>query len=308
MKMKNLFTTLLIVISLQSFGQGYHKLINDSLYWDVAYKDPSYICNDFSELGPWRYFFEGDTIINAMTYSKIRYFPFVNLNTPPAPNCPPFAVDTISYLWLSNFLREDTLLRKVFVYDSSCEEESVLFDFSLNQGDSVQCIDDFYAIVDTVYFVIMADGVSRKRIEFGGSFVDMCSGYMLEGIGGPGGPIYAPFYPYFGGPRFMCVESWNGPTIYEYPCYDFITGVESTEDFLPQLTISPNPSKDFVWIECTSGINEVWIFDIAGRQMDQQRLSGETYLLDVSKLAKGLYLLQIRDSENKMYQLKMFRE
>jgi len=46
MKAKNLLTTLLIVVSLQSIGQEYHKLINDSLYWDVAFKDPSYICNE----------------------------------------------------------------------------------------------------------------------------------------------------------------------------------------------------------------------------------------------------------------------
>ena len=217
-------------------------------------------------------------------------------------------MDTISYLLTSKFLREDTLLHKVFVYDASYEEESVLFDFSLNQGDSLHCIGNSYAVVDTVYFVTMSDGVLRKRIEFGGYFVDNCSGYMLEGIGGPGGPIDAPFYPYFGGPRFMCVESWNGTTIGQYPCNDFITAINASKDFKPQLSISPNPAKDFVWIECKAGIKEFRVFDVTGRQMDYQIMRSNTHLLDVSHLKEGLYLIRIRNFEGRIIQHKLLKE
>ena len=73
-------------------------MLNDSLYWDVAYYDMNVIiCTEFSNQGsgPYRYALDGDTTINGIDYKKFKSYSFFTLLPQPSPNCPPFAIDTL---------------------------------------------------------------------------------------------------------------------------------------------------------------------------------------------------------------------
>jgi hypothetical protein len=64
------------------------------------------------------------------------------------------------------------------------------------------------------------------------------------------------------------------------------------------ILIAPNPATDQLTISCSSSLNENYIlFDPQGRSVLSGKLSGTTTQLDLSKLARGNYLLQIGDKK-----------
>lgn len=291
--MKKIFLLSLLFCSIVTLGQTYHKLINESLYWDVPIAEPGYICTGYSEYGPYRYKFLGDTVINDKTYSKIYYSSFITLLEPPFPNCPPFVVDT-NFSLLSNwFLREDTIEKKVWRYLTiNTPEEILLYDFSAEKGDTIEYAGFPDAIIDTVYDIVTYDGVSRKRFEFGmqGSFP---GGFYIEGIGGAGGLLEIPYYAFEWGVWLQCVKDHDNNIIWDGSsnCFDFLTNV-SSHDINYSINIYPNPFATFIRIETTSGGRlQLKIYDHLGIELFTDEVF-ESKTIDLSFLYPGIYFLK----------------
>ncbi|MEN9999212.1 MAG: hypothetical protein RI922_2202 [Bacteroidota bacterium] len=81
------------------------------------------------------------------------------------------------------------------------------------------------------------------------------------------------------------------------------TGLNELEN---TISIAPNPATDQLTISSSSSINEKYIlFDPQGRAILSGKLSGTTTQLDLSKLARGNYLLQIGE---KLTPVKLVKE
>ncbi len=120
-------------------GQAYHPLIKSNKFWTLMDLDPTALC--YTTGGRQQYFF-GDTIIQNITYQKIASCGVISL-CQCGLFCQPFAVDTTGNcanggsISSSQFMREDTLIRKVYLLDLAIDTvEHLLFDFSLNVGDT----------------------------------------------------------------------------------------------------------------------------------------------------------------------------
>ena len=102
-----LFTICLCLHVLPGKAQGYHKFLNNSSWYESE--------NDgFGQPINYYYYNQStDTTINNMTYAKI----LVTSGTP-------------------FFAREDTLAKKVYVRDYNGVADALLYDFSLNVGDT----------------------------------------------------------------------------------------------------------------------------------------------------------------------------
>ena len=74
---------------------------------------------------------------------------------------------------------------------------------------------------------------------------------------------------------------------------DSSTGLE---DLVNQLTVMPNPAKEFIRIPVVSNQASYSIFDASGRMVSSGRPLNEG-VIDVKDLSSGLYLIQIVDSE-----------
>ena len=79
-----------------------------------------------------------------------------------------------------------------------------------------------------------------------------------------------------------------------------------------RIGISPNPTSDKVTIEWgKNGVSDseatLTLFDMTGRQVLFQKTSAETCQLDLSNLAKGIYMLTVQ-SNNAIYQEKIIRQ
>ena len=288
--------------SVRSNGQGYIPMLNDSLYWDVSYANMFAFCSAYGFVGPYRYAIDSDTIINGTTYKKFKSFTFINLNIQPAPNCPPFAVDTLVSPNINNayYLREDTIDKKVYLMDQTFSQEYLWYDFDAQVGDSIVYpgFGTFY--IDSIFNITTLDGVTRKYFDS----IDPLNpiyGYYIEGIGGTMGPFHPPWHVFEFGPWLMCVSDISENPIFtpispSGTCYNFITGIESIEQQLKLINVYPNPTQGVINVTGLKPSQELIIYDTTGRKLKQfAKIDSSQFL--ISELPSGVLLLFLRDNK-----------
>jgi hypothetical protein len=306
MKAKIILITIFLFTALhfQSHSQGYHRLINDSLYWDVAVAEMGYICTGYSDwTTPSRLYFNGDSsYINDKVYYHIYAYGFIDLDGE-LPHCPPFAVDTIPSPNPGDYIREDVLNQKVYKYEPWNGEERLIFDFSLNQGDTFHSPEIYGdVLIDTVYQFVTGDGISRKMIEFENDY-----GYMLEGIGGPAGPTLDPFYYFEQGQWLSCVESKNGINLIGWQCEDFLTGIDTPINAVNEIAVYPNPFNDYIRIEYNQGIHNIRLLSASGALLKTINLKEKTTSIDTKNLRSGMYFIEIITNSNQILKRKLLK-
>lgn len=275
-----------MLLSFTIQGQNYHRLLTESKYWDVSGAAMGYICSGFSDFPPKRQSFSGDTTFNGIVYAKGYYQIMYPEHFTPPPNCPPFKVDTTRNTMEWYFLREDTLSKKVWLYNSYDNIEELLYDFSLEQGDTLYYGIISSTVIDTVYEITTDDGITRKKFEI--SHGNM-TGYYIEGIGGVAGLYCQPFYYFESGSWLMCVKDTSNNVIFsEYGfCYDFLTSVNST-NYNEKIKIYPNPCKEIINIYGIDFKTELFLFNNLGQLIKSEELHSNKKI-DISNLNKGIY-------------------
>ena len=142
-------------------SQSYHRLIRTNTYWDEFHTDV--FCYSYIH----RIFFTGnDTIIDGISYSILRQFPFESVN--PSYLCPPFFIDNVSYPSFYS-IREDTIARKVYIYASGfTPHDQLLYDFSLHVGDTLHS--DYNGlntlVLASIDSIVLNNGEVRKKFTF----------------------------------------------------------------------------------------------------------------------------------------------
>lgn len=301
--MKYIITYILIIVSYSSsLSQDYHKLISIDKSWDQSYAEMGYICTGFSDSPPIRFMVSGDTSINGLNYTKFSY----QLMTPAwgssPPNCPPFVVDTIKQEYLGYFLREDTITQKVWRYDISNYIEELLYDFSLDKGDTLYHTLGSPTIIDTVYEIVTDDGKTRRKLELEGFY----GGYYIEGIGGTAGLFEQPYEIFEEGTWMMCVKQ-NSSIIWQVSndCYDLITSI-GYEESTAQINVFPNPAKDLINIEGVGVTSKVRIYNSIGECCIVCDLEDHK-IIYLDCLRNGVYFLQI-EQKDKIYREIIIKE
>ena len=297
----NLLASIFVLASVNfSFAQNYIPMLTDSLYWDIAYRvnDPN-PCAMYGYPKPFRYKTDLDTTINNVVYQtviKYELFPAT-----PAP-CPPFYIDTV----LQNtiiYLREDTAGQKVYYYNTFSQTDVLLFDFSLQQGDSIfvpSITPNTYFYVDTLYNIVTADGITRKYFQCDEKpWLGTTGGFYIEGLGGAMG-IFGPFNTFEEGYWLMCISDLNqspivgsfGDLTHFYDCYNFTTGFPENNDPGNGITLSPNPATDFINISNLPFNTAITIRNALGEIIAEHTFSSDTRL-DISNYEPGLYFLTV---------------
>ena len=159
--------TVLLLLATIAGAKSYFSFPESGAHWNVINfyqgqcEPPSY-CK-------YTYFMQGDTILEGVPYHKL----FANNE------------GTVNYY---GALRVDG--QQVYYYDHYCDHEIMLYDFSLEEGDSVLIPCEFcdlnselYMHVISVDSILLTDGFYHKRINF-----DYGSGHSwIEGIGSEDG-------------------------------------------------------------------------------------------------------------------------
>lgn len=221
---------------------------------------------------------EKDTLINGISYKKATACTF-------SPYC------------VIGYLREDTVVGKVWFLDRNLTTETVVLDFSKNIGDTLQAENvGFTLTVTNVYY-----DNGRKHIVYDGDGQTTCSdlGFftVIEGIGSNAGLFpqgsYVPRGFLFGVIKDTVVEYVN-PEGYDL---DLCLMDVNEEHALNKLfTIYPNPASNEVSINIKNNYSKplVRIYNAMGILVGQEVLPGAgVHTIATNNLPNGLYFISL---------------
>ena len=231
---------------------------------------------------------ESDTTIGAFSYSKL----FQNEN-----------------LFL---VREDTILRKVWVILPDSSNETLLYDFSISIGSQIDL--SYVGAASVTYNVESFDSIDtplglRKRITL--STNDTIYSpylYWIEGVGSTNSPIYLydPTYSWYEGHCLLCsykdigLQSFLGSCgLYCMaqpgdPCYSFIVGLDEINNEISNIIIIETwPNKILVKSSTSDKIQSVRMIAIDGKILKEiHGLSNRTVEIGIDSYPMGFYLLE----------------
>ncbi len=232
--MKNIFTILVFFYSFTSFGQSYYPLIRPNLVWQTLHGDNSQICSFY---GGDSYFFQGDTTILGLTYNTISYNPIIQIN--PGPFCPPYAVDGNTTNLDVYFIREDTIAKKVFIYDFATNNDDLFYDFNLVAGDTLKSTfagQGAVLVIDSVGTIALLNGDIRK-IFYLNNYE-----FYIESIGGSQG-LHNPLVVGISNWETVVCVNENSIPLWGGQCYGTV-GI--TENHLNSKVVFPNPFENIL--------------------------------------------------------------
>lgn len=232
------------------------------------------------------YSFRKDTIINSVNYWQL----FRNYD------------ETLMTDWLATdvFMREEDN-GSVYILDGS--EEKLIYDFSINEGDTIQLEYDFTNCSLVVYAVdslTLLNGERRKRIRLVSESEPDYSeptfyGYKdwVEGIGSMTSLTQYLASCYTDYPFDLLCYFENGNLLYSNPdnpdC--FITPIENILSNSDEIRVYPNPSGGVFNVELGIGSYAVQVLNIIGEVLFYTRDNK----VDLSDYEAGIYFLVFQD-------------
>jgi hypothetical protein len=281
-----------------SYGQNYQKLLRHNVIWDVEYWS----------IGSWdywpcstyeirRYFLRGEKTINDTIYQEIVYQEI----KAPTVICdgPHLYLDTTS-TYLFAYVREDTTSQKVYKYFNECNKEKLLYDFSLQKGDTFKiynnsCDSASLSIDDTLQYTLL-DGTNVKEIENNTYYSEHHPYAYLESIGNLYEPFDFVFYRddgFEGGSDLVGVID-NGILKFGQKVITDIPYIIRAN----QIIIYPNPAVDKLNIQFDKSdkINNIFITNILGDILDIKSTLTRDNLVEfnLTGLPTGIYFVAIQ--------------
>lgn len=293
--MKKTFVLILnICLSIYVNGQDYHRLIGDSK-WNIllgGYIDCGIDCTD-EDFRTHSLTLTTDSVVSDTVYKKLISTRYMSYDT------------SDFYIGL---LREDTINQKVY-FRKPQETDRMIYDFSLSKNDTIKdfryldCgVCDKYAVVDSVDTIIDLRGMERQRFFIRDYYgLDV----WIEGIGSTYGLVdlqHVDRTPDFEG--LVCF--WQSDElVFEkednpFGCLYFSPFTSIDEfDYTNTVSIYPNPAKNYIHITGNDVIENIRLITVTGQLIITIHPNATHYLLDISGIRKGIYIL-IADSQRQL--------
>ena len=254
----------------------------------------------------------GDTVINDTVYTKL----IAN-----APAAPPEQREPEAEAYIGAFYQADSL---VYFHPAGEEPAYLLYDFSLQVGDTVPCVLSLPCPTMVVWAqdtIRLSDDVPRRRqqilvtlgpIEEAGELLDTV--YWIEGIGSSLGLLVYPQELYY---HFLTIDpqpQWEllcfqsgGELLYTGPSF---TGtcelliLNTDEQPLPiELELGPNPTAGLLQLRVKAPVSDplsYYVTDLTGRPRCRPLPLRAAQTIDLSQLPAGLYGLVVTDGRRQL--------
>lgn len=304
--MKNLLLAITLFFSYFSWGQNYRPIPETDATWiqaDFLYS--AYNGHQHATITSVIYI-QNDTLINGVSYSKFGSHAIGDWIDNFSQQNQTSGTDIIPYS--TGCFRQDTILKKVFLWNSSTQTDELLYDFgSLIVGQpypaTITNINYPNLLVMATDSVQLMDGNYYKRWVLGTNSSDSAYVSVIEGVGGTNG-FTSFIYPVFEQSSNLLCHKTNTQKIYENwittvispryseECSKSLSIYQTKE---PDLEIYPNPTGSTLSIRAEIAARDVEIYNLNGQLLFiEKKASGEKSLnLDLSKLDNGLYFVKI---------------
>lgn len=232
---------------------------------------------------------EEDTIIDGKSYKKLYSFTEREFN-----------IETATFVC---GIRENEN-KQVFVASYHNQQEFLLYDFSLTEGDSILADGEYELYfnvtnVDTLVF----NGVERREITL--QFYNYAWVTWIEGIGNIEGLLmdwrsYTMAMDPMPNVRLRCYE-YNEECLYSDfsfnesidDCYTpLYTGLEENQ-IQNNISLYPNPTKERVYINTSIPIKKITISNLLGQEIKKYNNLETTSSINISGLNEGVYFVKI---------------
>ena len=293
-----IFLFFLFINSFSGKAQTYYPFPENNAFWLVSWGTPS-------ESSIYHYELTGDTLIGINNYHKLEsagntYYSFDPYN-------PQFY--NTGYI---GAYRNDTLTKKIYYFPKDSIYESLLYDFNMVTGDTIQGFmaqlaknkfgPTFYAIIDSVDSVLV-DSNYRKRWRFQtyNSWSQIWyDGNIIEGIGNTYG-LLEGLLPQMDDNGFLLCYSENGTMI--YPDGIGTCALITNNDYITKnenIAVYPNPviqgESISIMINHVENIT-LEVFDVLGKNYDYSYTTNSNKLtFNTSLLIEGMYLFLVSRS------------
>lgn len=295
MKLKFFLLSISIILLQQVYAQEYNPTAVEGVHWVIQLDDNS----TFEPVdGLWEYFASGDTIVNGLTYKKILKRDLVITQ-----NGPPFEAEGDYQLF--GLIRDDTINKKVYAIqimdnysDCPLNEEYLLFDFSLNIGDTINLC------IHPEYFDFVIQDISASTILGFTTRIFTGDESLYEGMGSNYGLFEEMFAPFKKNSRYV-YSTFLYYYCREEPCDLFVSTEYHSQT--QKLEIFPNPITNILNIKSYSNtkINKIAIYSSLGQK--EMEIKHSTNQLDVSELKNGIYIIEI-DLNGRTFRKKIIKE
>ena len=177
---------------------------------------------------------------------------------------------------------------------SEYDDEELLYDYELEEGDFFNDTDEHPMMVTNVSSITDFNGVERRKYEFSFIGLEDETEYWIEGVGSNRGFVYRGVYtPTNDGAVFhlLCYHV-DDDLIFLNPEYNACDIDEIEESGENGINIYPNPASNVVRVlnETNAPVNKIEIIDLLGRVVTSIDNSD---FIDVSGLTEGQYLVKI---------------
>jgi hypothetical protein len=263
----------------------YHPFPDSNAHWtESTYAllggGPCVVYNDYT------LFISGDTVIGANTYHKLLRSGYIHSNCPPP-----------GYYYYNQYagaFRQDTAQRKVFV--PSNNGDTLLYDFSLNVGDTLPQTDNYCTggLVKAIDSVLVGNQYHKRfLLEL---FADPIGPHVLiEGVGSSFG-LYNPMCPPFESASYLNCFNYSGN---KYPANSnctFATGISKPNNQTNSFTVFPNPFSTQTTLQTVEGLQNasMTVYNSVGQTVRHvDGLVGQTVTFYRDNLPSGLYFVRI---------------
>lgn len=285
----------------------YEMFAQTNIYYPFPEHDAMWCCSfAFSAppdcyLGYSIYIMKGTQLINGQLYHII-----VSRDSIRHEKCTPPIHIGLTIIYDTLYIRQDSNLKVVWLYDASVNGDKVLYNFNLSVGDTLDTTKVYFANMSSLKIItsidsVLINGKYRKRYNYNtGCNLFPTDTSMIEGIGALHGLIYPTscFEAYF----YLNAFYQNNTLLYgssgtPFPCYDFTTNI-SENISKADISVFPNPTTDKIYFENLPNekIN-LQITNIIGQNIYSVQIENRnTFSLSLEENPRGIYFISIQTS------------
>jgi hypothetical protein len=300
--MKITYTILLFLIALACKSQDYIPFPDSNASWKVVWALPF---PDFYSQH-YNYLTDGDTSINNLEYIKLKKIQF-NI----------FCYKDTLFTEYVGAYRNDIMASKVYFVPEGYQQEQLLYDFSLNVGDTVpQTYQNFLypeLVVEDIE-LISIEGQLRNRFTYWNPPDPLnLRFYVYDGIGSDFGPL--EYYALVENPFYLKCFYESDTLKYLHPG-DSLCGLEI--DTCLQTRINPIINDNTGCFKIFDSQNQIIIkyfdkenhitlkiFDLSGNLIINSRYYSDMFILNKSGLRLGIYVLVLLDNNQCCFSKKI---
>ncbi|PIQ30635.1 MAG: hypothetical protein COW63_09410 [Bacteroidetes bacterium CG18_big_fil_WC_8_21_14_2_50_41_14] len=253
------------------------------------------------------YYINGDSTIGGLIYQKLYKRGVVTHQWFSSPPIPDYCNTSWTFNEFYSLVRQEE--RKIYIRQWN-ESEALLYDFDLDVNDTLPITwNQWHENIVVISIDSLWVGDSYRKVF---NLSEQSSPQLIEGIGHPGG-FLEPFPPMLECGYILMCYALNGTTYYPNdgePC-DLTVSIKSVTNTY-SITSYPNPASGQVTIgfENPALIQRVLSTNISGqmKELNFKQENAQSIVVDLSKLAKGLYMIQLNNRESTSVRLKVLKE